>query len=37
MDQYAFFYMQAASWPAPFVENAVVFPLYGLASLSKIT
>ena len=35
MDQFAFFYMISTVVPAPFVENAVCFPLDGFSSLVK--
>ena len=35
MDKFAFFYMITSSLPAPFVENAVFFPLDGFSSLVK--
>jgi hypothetical protein len=35
MDQFAFFYMIPPVVPAPFVENAVFFPLDGFSSLVK--
>ncbi len=35
MDQFAFFYMITPVVPAPFVENAVFFPLDGFSSLVK--
>jgi hypothetical protein len=35
MDQFPFSYMITASCAAPFVENAVFFPLDGFSSLVK--
>ena len=35
MDKFSFFYMMTAIVPAPFVENAVFFPLDGFSSLVK--
>ena len=35
MDQFKFFYIITASEPAPFVENAVFFPLDGFSCFDK--
>ena len=35
MDQFTFFYMITTVVPAPFVENAVFFPLDGFSSRVK--
>jgi hypothetical protein len=35
MDQFAFFYMITPVGTAPFVENAIFFPLDGFSSLVK--
>ena len=35
MDEFTFFYMEPPVVPAPFVENAVFFPLDGFSSLDK--